>query len=213
VGSTPNLADFDVHCPLASLPAKLATTLQTIPADVPYLAADAALAAKWKQRLASESGLNVGLAWAGRPTHPHDRARSISAATLRRLTETAGVTFVSLQKGEAAGQWKDAGLRVLDWTDELADFADTAGLVANLNLVVTVDTAVAHLAGAMGKPVWVMLPYVPDWRWMLDRTDSPWYPSARLFRQKRAGDWEAVVEDVRVALRELSKRRGLRTED
>jgi ADP-heptose:LPS heptosyltransferase len=197
------LPEVDEHCFLMSLPAVFRTQLASIPAQTPYLVADAARAEQWKNRLEPLRGRKIGLAWAGRAAHDNDRQRSIAAARLAPLAEISGCEFVSLQKGEAARQAADAPMRMLNWTDELHDFADTAGLIANLDLVISVDTSVAHLAGAMGKPVWVLLPRVPDWRWLLDRRDSPWYPTMRLFRQPAAGDWATPIREAAEALRAL----------
>jgi Flp pilus assembly protein TadD len=192
----PPAADFDVHCPLVSLPAAMKTTEPTIPGREPYITAPAEKAARWHERLADDGHRKVGLAWAGRSTHPHDRQRSIAFEQLAPLASAERVTFISLQKGITVKPALAESLKLIDWTAELHDFSDTAGLIANLDIVITVDTAVAHLAAAMGKPVWVMLPFVPDWRWMLARMDSPWYPTIRLFRQKRYGDWASVVKEV-----------------
>jgi hypothetical protein len=194
------LPEFDVHCPLMSLPKVFGTTVQTVPGQAPYLAAGAELAERWRERVEGLPGRKVGLAWAGRPGHGNDRNRSIRLNQLEKLGIVAGVSFVSLQKGEAARQ-QTPGLTITDWTADLNDFADTAALIANLDLVIAVDTAVAHLAGALGKPVWVLLPFVPDWRWMLDREDSPWYPTMRLFRQPAIGDWETPISRIVEALK------------
>ncbi len=205
------LPAFDLHCPLLGLPRVFQTNLASIPKTVPYLQADAEDAERWRQRLANHSpAVNVGLAWAGSPIHQNDRNRSIKLAKLAALGRASGVRFFSLQKGEAAAESKTppAGMELVDWTEELNDFADTAALVANLELVIAVDTAVAHLAGAMGKPVWTLLPIFPDWRWLLEREDSPWYPSMRLFRQSSWGDWDSVVTRVVEALSQWIKNRG-----
>jgi len=196
------LPDFDAHFPLLSLPRVFATTLETIPAHVPYLAADPNRAAAWAAKLAQDRRLKIGLVWAGNPTHKNDRNRSIPLAALAPLSRIPGAVFVSLQKGSPAGQAPSLpdGMMLMDYTADLHDFADTAALIANLDLVISVDTAVVHLAGAMAKPVWTLLPFVADWRWFLNRTDSPWYPTMRLFRQPAAGDWSAVVSDVAGAL-------------
>ena len=174
--------------------------LETLAGGVPYLRASPALDAQWGERLGTDGGLRVGLAWAGLPTHGNDRNRSIPPAMLAPLGQTAGVSFFSLQKGPPAETQPPSGLTLTDLGPELSDFADTAACIANLDLVITVDTSIAHLAGAMGKPVWVMLPFAPDWRWMLGRDDSPWYPSARLFRQPAPGEWEPVVVQIAAAL-------------
>ncbi len=241
----------DLHCPLLSLPAAFGTTLDTIPATVPYLHADPARVAAWRARLASQPGRHIGLVWAGnpRPNDPEasvvDQRRSMKLARLaalmpattgRRGTGRGGImgrgrtangrkatvgsngkataanggtatgggeaTFVSLQKGGPAREARSppAGLRLLDWTRELEDFADTAALVAALDLVIGVDTSVIHLAGALGIPVWVLNRHDLCWRWMRDRSDSPWYPTMRLFTQPRPGDWDSVLTAVRTAL-------------
>jgi hypothetical protein len=194
---------YDVYCPLLTLPKVFGTTLSNIPADTPYLFADEAMAAQWKSRMPSDDRLKVGLVWAGRPKHINDRNRSIAAGKLAPLARAENVWFCSLQKGPIARPEDRPPFELADWTSELNDFADTAALIANLDLVICADTAVAHLAGAMGKRVWVLIPYLPDWRWMLDRTDSPWYPTMRLFRQPRPGDWETVMQQVATELNSL----------
>jgi Flp pilus assembly protein TadD len=196
---------FDVHCPLASLPLALGTRLDSIPAAVPYLHADS--------RLVEASGiavpggaLNVGLAWAGNPDHRNDRNRSLSLARLSPLGAAKDVRFFSLQKGKPAEQVRTPppGMELVDASPELTDFADSAALIARLDLLITVDTAVAHLAGAMGKEVWVLLPFAPDWRWLLGREDSPWYPTMRLFRQETPGEWGPVIERVVMELERIN---------
>jgi tetratricopeptide (TPR) repeat protein len=192
------LPEFDLHCPMASLPLVLGTTLATIPASVPYLAAEAAAVAAWRERLPAE-GLRVGLVWAGNPSPDRpsraamDRRRSLAPDRLQGLLAVPGAHFVSLQKG---GPTLPAHAPVTDLMAEVADFADTAALVANLDLVIAVDTAVAHLAGALGRPVWLLDRFDPDWRWMTGRPDSPWYPSLRIYRQPAPGDWESVLAEV-----------------
>jgi hypothetical protein len=188
----------DFHAPLLSLPLACGTTLATVPAEVPYLAADPALAKIWRERFAARPGRRVGLAWAGRPSHPRDRERSLAPGQLAPLGEVPGVAFVSLQlrrDGMALPQFA-----IDDAAAGFGDFADTAAAIAALDLVIAVDTAVAHLAGALGRPVWVLLPHVPDWRWLMARADSPWYPTARLFRQARPGEWAPVLAAVKAAL-------------
>jgi tetratricopeptide (TPR) repeat protein len=204
LGAQDSLPEFDVQCPLLSLPGRFETSLQTIPAPIPYLAADENLKAQWLARLSREPGrLKVGIAWAGNPTHQKDKHRSMPLEALDPLARFKDeVRFISLQKGEAGGRNQER-LDLVDWTGELNDFADTAALIANLDLVIAVDTAVAHLAGAMGKPVWLLLAIPTDWRWLLDRSDSPWYPTARLFRQPTRGDWQTPVNQLADALAEL----------
>jgi len=208
------LPAFDLHCPLLSLPFAFGTTLETIPADIPYLRADRRMATLWRKRLAGLPGLKVGLVWAGDSgrnlleTRARDRRRSIPLGQFAPLGTLPHLSLISLQKGPAAMEAAQppSGLTLLDWTDGLTDFADTAALIAGLDLVISVDTSVAHLAGALGKPVWVLNRYDACWRWLRNRTDSPWYPTARLFRQPMQGDWSAVIADVVAALGEVSPR-------
>lgn len=198
------LTDYDLHCPLMSLPLALRVTVQTIPATVPYLSADPALAEQWQARLAGTNELKVGLVWAGNPGHINDRTRSLPLSAFAALSQVPAVRFFSLQKGAAGKQAADppANLNLTDWTSDIDDFADTAALITNLDLVIAADTAVAHLAGAMGKPTWVLLPTVPDFRWLLGRSDSPWYPTMRLFRQESYGNWAPTIARIVQALRE-----------
>jgi tetratricopeptide (TPR) repeat protein len=202
VDRTGALPAFDVHCPLLSLPGVFKTTPQNVPAEVPYIRAAPEKIEKWRKRLEGEPRKKVGLVWAGRADHSRDRQRSIRLEQFADLAG-AGVCLISLQKGPAARQAHPPKMRLLDWTDELVDWADTAGLVENLDLVISVDTAVAHLAGAMGKPVWVLVQFAPDWRWMLNRTDSPWYPTMRLLRQKSLDDWRSPISQAAEGLRSL----------
>ena len=195
---------FDLHCPLMSLPLALGTTVSTIPAKVPYLHADSKQRMAWRSRLGDRCGPRVGLAWSGRPTHRGDLTRSLPLAALAPLL-LPGCEFHAVQKDIREADLESAeslGIRLHG--PALADFSDTAALVEELDLVVSVDTSVAHLCGALGKAVWILLPFAPDFRWMLDREDSPWYPSARLFRQPRAGDWTSVMKSVRMALLEFT---------
>ena len=194
------LPDFDLHLPLMSLPGRFRTGLGSIPATIPYLSADPAAAGLWATRLdALGCGLRVGLAWAGNPSVESparaamDRRRSILPARLAPLWDVPGVNFISLQKG---GPALPDSLPAFDVMGEMADFADTAALVANLDLVIAVDSAVAHLAGALGKPVWLLDRTDPCWRWLLGRADSPWYPSVTLYRQQTPGDWDGVLRRV-----------------
>jgi len=189
-GDKPPTTDF--HCPLLSLPRAFRTGLSTIPAETPYLKAPADRIAKWQDRLAGCSGRKIGVAWSGRQ---YPRNRSIPLASFDRLFSLPGQTFISLQQelpdAEASRLAEHAS--VLHFGAELQDFADTAGLIACLDLVMSIDTSTAHLAGAMGKPLWLMLLFGSDFRWLVDRDDNPWYPTARLFRQPNVGDWESVV--------------------
>ena len=206
MGDGRNLPSFDLHCPLLSLPLAFGTGLESIPADIPYLAPGKEVVSAWEQRLpANPSGLlRVGLAWAGNPTlHAQvdgsvDRKRSISPELLAPLVEVDGIQFFNLQKD---GPPAPAEFGLIDFMNECADFTDTAALIANLDLVISVDTAVVHLAGALGKPVWVLNRFDSCWRWLREREDSPWYPSLRLFRQPRPGDWGSVIARVRDELK------------
>jgi hypothetical protein len=186
------LPHFDFQIPLQSLPKIFQTRLENIPASIPYLAAPKQSADYWNQRLTSEPGRKIGLVWAG----SHGGQRSNSLEIFAPLGKIPGVRFFSLQKGPEAKQPAPAGLALIDYTDEGKDFADLSALVANLDLVISVDTSVAHLAGAMDKAVWTMVQAVPDFRWLRDREDSPWYPTMRLFRQRIGEPWAAVVERI-----------------
>jgi tetratricopeptide (TPR) repeat protein len=201
------LPDFDWQSPLLSLPFVFQTDRSSIPASIPYLQADPQLTREFAQHFVASrhAGLRVGLVWSGSPRHTRDPQRSIPLTQLCALTEITGAAFYALQKGPAAKELLDMpiDLNLVDLSSNLNDFADTAAALTNLDLLVTVDTAIAHLAGALGKPVWILLTRNPDWRWLLDREDSPWYPTARLFRQKIAGDWATVIERVHNELQQL----------
>lgn len=188
------LPAYDLHAPLMSLPLALGTTLQTIPRP-PYLHADPARTAAWRARL-DGPGLRIGVAWSGNPEFTAARLKACPPGLLARLTATSGCRFVSLQLGAARQQLGELGPGVMDAAPELASFDDSAALVAALDLVISIDTAVAHLAGALDKPVWILLPFAADWRWLVGRSDSPWYPSARLYRQSTPGAWEPVIAQV-----------------
>jgi Flp pilus assembly protein TadD len=194
---------FDFWCPLLSLPRIFGTRPETVPATVPYLRPRPALVTRWQRRIGNLPGLKVGLVWAGNEKHANDFRRSIPFGALAPILATAGASFVSLQVGtrsaDVAALSTDA---IVDVSAELTDFAETAGAIANLDLVIAVDTAVAHLAGAMGRPVWLLLPLSPDWRWLLGRDDTPWYPTMRLYRQPAPGDWASVVTRVAADLRQ-----------
>jgi tetratricopeptide (TPR) repeat protein len=199
------LPHFNEQISLMSLPLIFQTRLETIPASIPYLKADEALIGQWNDRLRAVAGgerlLHVGLCGSGNPGHRNDRERSIPLASFSALA-TDGVVFHSLHN--APVEFIPDGLYVVDHANELTDFAETAALVANLHHVVTVDTAVAHLSGALGIPTSVLLPSVPDWRWMMHRQDNPWYPTVRLYRQKRPGEWTEVMQRVGRAIREMA---------
>jgi tetratricopeptide (TPR) repeat protein len=209
VGRGDPLSDFDLHCPLLSLPLAFDTQVETIPADTPYLFADEAKRNAWRDRLGEHVKPRIGIVWAGDPrkrlpnAHRIDRQRSIEFDRLAPLLEVPGCEYYSLQKGEqAVAQLRGSPLRhrVIDWTEDFHDFSDTAALIDNLDLIIAVDTSVAHLAGALGKPFWLINRYNTCWRWLLDRDDSPWYPTARLFRQDETREWDPVIARVAVAL-------------
>jgi tetratricopeptide (TPR) repeat protein len=192
----------DLHCPMMSLPLAFGTELATIPTNVPYLRATPDHVANWGPQLPAAANPRVGLVWAGGAGFAGDARRSLPFAKLAGLMATSGITWIGLQRDVPAGDHA-AVVEARDFFNigpQLRDFADTAAVVWMLDLVIGVDTAVVHLAGAMAKPVWVMLPASPDFRWLLDRTDSPWYPTARLFRQPAPGDWTSVVTRVADAL-------------
>ena len=197
------------HILLSSLPMIFGTELDTIPARIPYLGADPGDVAAWKERFDAillAGRRRVGLVWAGRATHPNDRRRSMRLADLAPLAAIGKVAFVSLQKPARALDRLDIFPGLVDIATDLTDFAQTAAALMNLDLVITIDSAVAHLAGALGRPAWVLLPRPCDWRWMHEREDTPWYPSLRLFRQARPGDWAEVVDRVLAALRAVPER-------
>ncbi|HMK69284.1 MAG TPA: hypothetical protein VK433_12105, partial [Stellaceae bacterium] len=201
----PDPNQYDCQCALLSLPLRFLTRLGTIPAPIPYLRTPPEAAQRWMPRLRQGTELKVGLAWAGNPRHINDLRRSIGIESLASPLMMPGVRLFGLQVGPHAGDVLrlPAGA-VTDLSPYLTDFVETAGAVESLDLVVTVDTSVAHLAGALGKPVWVLLPSVPDWRWLLDREDSPWYPTMRLFRQTGNEGWGGVVSRVGAELRAVS---------
>ena len=205
---------FDMSIPLLELPWAFGTALETIPSTVPYLRGDLARAAQFRRRLAGLPGLKVGLVWAGaaRPDLPDqaamDARRSVTLAALAPLARVPGVILVSLQKGDGAAEAATPpdGMVLHNWTDELSDFSDTAALMTALDLIISVDTSTVHLAGALGRPVWLLNRYDTDFRWLLDRDDCPWYPTMRQFRQARPGAWDEVIERAAAALRELAGR-------
>ena len=195
--------NYDVACALMSLPYWLHTTEATIPAQVPYLYASKERSAAWGKRLvyATEGKkLRVGVVWAGNPKHKNDANRSVAIQAFRELFALQDIAWVSLQEGARSKELQKAAYPVWDVSEELTDFAETAALIANLDLVIAADTAVAHLAGAMGKETWVLLPYIAEWRWQLKREDTPWYPTMRLFRQRQPGDWLEVLGRVKEEL-------------
>jgi Tfp pilus assembly protein PilF len=204
---------YDYYSPLLSLPLACGTTnIDKIPCDIPYIEADDLQVAKWREKILHvQTKIRVGLVWAGNQNFNADKDRSLLLTQLASLFENNhSIQFFSLQKGESAKQLQErnscgwSNLAVADYTSDLHDWEDTAALIANLDLVISVDTAVAHLAGAMGKPVWLLSRFNGCWRWLEDRTDSPWYPTMRIFRQPKAGDWDSVIEQVKLALQGLA---------
>jgi Flp pilus assembly protein TadD len=204
------LPPFDVQCPLLSLPRALGLAAGSIPGDTPYLRVDENLQRRWQQRLRPfEKSFKIGIAWAGAAIHARDCDRSTHAGAFAPLAAVPGVQLFSLQAGDSAQSRsaQNAGFKLIDFTSDLHDFADTAALLMNLDLVIGVDTALVHLAGALNLPVWTLLAFSPDWRWLLNRDDTLWYPSMRLFRQPKPGDWPALFERVASHLRkELTRR-------
>ena len=187
---------FDLHCSSMSLPYLFGTSLETIPRHLPYLKLATAATQRWEIKMENVDGLKVGIVWAGNKGMAKDHLRSLDLARLAPLMGIEGVQFVSLQTGDAARQIRETGWPILDWMQDAPDFSDTAALIANLDLVISVDTAVAHLAGALGKPVWLLNRFESEWRWMTEREDSPWYPTMRIFRQPALHDWTTVVHQV-----------------
>jgi tetratricopeptide (TPR) repeat protein len=199
-----SLPEFDLHSPLMSLPRVLGITLENLPIAVSYLEAPQPARQKAAALDWPAEGLRVGVAWMGSPRQASNQQRSIRLTELAPLLGLAGTHFFSLQLGDGVEQLADAPLPIFDLAPYTADMADTAAQMEQLDLVITVDTAVAHMAGVLGRPVWLLLPRVPDWRWMLERDDSPWYPSMKLFRQQKSGDWASVVDRVRDQLQKLA---------
>lgn len=195
----------DVECYLLSIPRLMRTNLDEVPSDVPYFSADPEAVERWRQIIGKKDAYRVGLAWSGDPAYRKDRVRSLRMEQLAPLLKVPGAAFYKLQKDAGSGESPHQVMEsaVFDYTPMIQDFADTAACIETLDLVISVDTSIAHLAGALGKPVWTLLPYIPDWRWLLNRDDSPWYPTMRLFRQPSPGDWEAVISNVAKELEKL----------
>lgn len=203
------LPSFDRWCMLLDLPGIFRTNLDDIPAGVPYLFAEKVFLLGWMRRLLDLGGLIVGLVWAGSPTNARDGFRSVSLELLSPLLEISGIQWVSLQVGARSGEIRASRIgKVADWSEDIVDFADTATLVSALDLVIGVDTAVIHLAGALGKPVWVLVRQGSEWRWMLDRADSPWYPTMRLYRQAKRGEWAPEIAQIKHDLVSYIESRG-----
>ncbi len=188
--------DYDYRISLPSLPNYFGTTLDSIPDGVPYLFADKNLSGLWQKKIRDNEDFKVGLVWAGSPSHKNDKNRSCKLEKFSTLFKIANTDFYSLQKGNAVEEAIQFNKNIKILNEEIKTLSDTAAIIDNLDLIITVDTSVAHLAGAMGKDVWVLLPYLPDWRWLENRSDSPWYPSMKLFRQSKQGDWESVIKKV-----------------
>ena len=204
------LPDFDTHCPLGSLPRAFGTQRETIPADVPYLVVPKIYSEKWEQRLPEPAAVRVGICWAGNPHFKGDLARSIGLLPMLPLLSAAGVEFFSIQKdlrpGDAEVLKNHSQIKHLG--GEIETFGDTAAVISSMDLVISSDTSVVHLAGALGKSVWILLQFVPDWRWLVDRDDNPWYPTARLFRQDATRAWDNVITQVHAALQAFARSRA-----
>lgn len=188
--------DFDFYAALMDLPAIFQTTLETVPSEVPYIFANKDITKKWKERITTDD-FKVGIVWAGKPTNRNDVNRSFKLSNFKPLANIKDVKLFSLQKGDAVkqiAQFED--LEIENLGEHFKNFADTAAAIENLDLIISIDTSVLHLAGAMGKLTWALLPFSPDWRWLLNRNDSPWYPTMKLFRQKKIGDWKSVIEEI-----------------
>ncbi|HUC64710.1 MAG TPA: hypothetical protein VMA53_04730 [Stellaceae bacterium] len=195
---------FDFHCEMMSLPMVMGLTLADLPGKIPYLAPDPQRLARWRRRLAKLPRPLVALVWAGRPEHHNDANRSMALAGLAPLA-LPGITFLAVQKGPKAAEAKapPPGMSLVPLGDEIRDFEDTTAILAIADLLISVDSSPVHLAGALGRPCWVLLPFVPDWRWLLERGDTPWYPSVRLFRQDTRGDWSGALARAGAALAAL----------
>jgi tetratricopeptide (TPR) repeat protein len=202
IGRSETIPHFDVHCPLMSLPLAFKTSVETIPGVVPYLTVPKHAVEKWRPKLSDAQELKVGIAWAGNPDFAGDRARSILLQNILAVTRVNGIKYFSLQKDLRHGDDEilNANPHIVRIDKDINDFEDTAAILMSLDLVISSDTAIVNLAGASGRPVWVLLPFASDWRWLIDRDDTPWYPTARLFRQAAVGDWTTLVDEVCAAL-------------
>jgi Tfp pilus assembly protein PilF len=202
-----HLPPFDLQCPLMSLPLVMGTDFHNIPSHTPYIYATPEKTAYWKERVeAAGPGLKVGISWAGRPSHPRDAGRSMPLSNFVPFASIPGVKLISFQKGDALSQIEQnpPGTIAANLGPDIKDFSDSAGIIANLDLVLAVDTSLVHLAGALDKPFFVLLPFSPDWRWLLNRSDNPWYKTGRLFRQKIDQVWTHPIEEAKAALEELA---------
>jgi len=202
IGRSEPLPRFDLHCPLLNLPAVFDTTVETIPAQVPYVSVPSDQIVRWGERLPRDKDLKIGVAWSGNHRFLRDHYRSMTLAQFAPILDTPEISFVTLNPGLSMEDQTAVTTQrnVIHLAKQFSDFVDTAAVIENLDLVITTDTSIAHLAGALGKPVWILLCHVADWRWLLDRNDSPWYPTARLFRQHRLGDWTDVIREVEAEL-------------
>jgi hypothetical protein len=198
------LPTFDYHCPLLSLPFAFKTNLNAIPCSVKYVSADPIKLTHWTSKLGEKRNPRIGLVWSGSAEHKDDHNRSIVLAALLQHLPT-DFQYVSLQKDvrDSDKPVLESSTNILHFGNDLDDFNDTAALCELMDVVISVDTSVAHLSGALGKPTWVLLPFSPDWRWLLDRDDSPWYPSVKLYRQPRVGDWGSVLEKVKADIAQI----------
>ncbi len=197
-------ANYDYQISLPDLPGLFNTTLSTIPSDFPYLFLDPIKKNSWEQRISKENTFNIGIVWAGNPSHKNDKNRSVQLSLFEKISSLVNVKLFSLQKGKAAGQINSINFPAADLANKgMEDFTDTAAVVNMMDLIITVDTSVAHLSGALNKITWLLLPYYSDWRWLANGSDSPWYPSMKLFRQSTPGDWVNVFNDVKVELEKL----------
>jgi len=198
------LPTFDFHCPLMSLPLAFKTRLESIPCPPRYLRADTIKLSQWTNRLGEKTRPRVGLVWSGSATNTNDHNRSIPVSTLMQQMPV-NFQYVSLQKDirDSDKRWLESQTRLLNFDQDLNDFSDTAALCELMDVIISIDTSVAHLSGALGRPTWILLPFSPDWRWLMDRDDSPWYRSVKLFRQDNIGDWESVLARVAASLSKL----------
>ena len=204
-----SLPDFDVYCQFFSLPFLFNTTIESIPSIIPYITTDSLLVGQWKDKIQHcKTNLKIGFVWEADPFHQQNLGvsnRNCPLELFLNLTKNRDAVFYSLQMGKAVEQLRNltGNLNIIDLTEDIRDFSDTAAFIENLDLIISIDTAVAHVAGALGKQVWILVPFMPDSRWLLERQDSPWYPSARLFRQPSPGNWESVIANVKDELLKL----------
>ncbi|WP_339862914.1 glycosyltransferase family 9 protein [Thalassospira alkalitolerans] len=202
---------FDLHCEMMSLPMAMKLQMSDLPGEIPYFRPDRARLEIWRKKLASIRGPKIALVWAGRPTHLNDANRSMDLAQLAPLAaENKDITFLSVQKGPKSDEANTPpeNMKIVNLSDDIQDFEDTAAILSLADLLISVDSSPVHLAGALGRPVWTMLPFVPDWRWLMNRSDTPWYPDMRLFRQNQIGNWGDVVSEMAKAIPAFLKSRA-----